>query len=265
MSGSRGIPVECSACGYQFKVPLDFAGKEGRCPSCKDPVRVPALAEEASPAPSYPTSPDAALSSGGVALRLVLYSLAMALLFMVFAIGSGAPPRSGGEFFGLLALSVVLGCSFGGAKSVERVAQRFPPSYQRDLAASALAGVVALGGFSLFLLVVFRLAGDTKGDHDLVKNLNAAFALIGLPAAAICFGRLRSYSFGRNLVVATGVATAAFAVVTMVLSEGTPSLGGLLSGLGAGVLFVGGATLAQQLLHRGVDLVWRKVRSESSE
>lgn len=44
------MKFSCSECGYEIRVPTSYAGKKGRCPSCKTLLRIPKVA----PKPSKP-------------------------------------------------------------------------------------------------------------------------------------------------------------------------------------------------------------------
>jgi hypothetical protein len=56
------ILVEC-ACGKSMRVPDHSAGKLGRCPECRQPVRVPGAADSPAPAPAAPKKAPAAVSA----------------------------------------------------------------------------------------------------------------------------------------------------------------------------------------------------------
>jgi pSer/pThr/pTyr-binding forkhead associated (FHA) protein len=56
MSSAERIKFTCDGCGYLIRVPLSYAGKKGKCPTCKAVVRIP-TAEAAAAADIPPTNP----------------------------------------------------------------------------------------------------------------------------------------------------------------------------------------------------------------
>ncbi|HQU46767.1 MAG TPA: hypothetical protein PK867_28445, partial [Pirellulales bacterium] len=58
------IQVVCPSCKTNFKVSDQFAGKQGPCPKCKAPIRIPKADAVDAPAPAAPTGKQAAKQAG---------------------------------------------------------------------------------------------------------------------------------------------------------------------------------------------------------
>ncbi len=59
------VPVQCTECGYQFRVPDEYAGKRGRCPKCRAMLSVPPSVGREHALGMEEGSPDGFVSGGG--------------------------------------------------------------------------------------------------------------------------------------------------------------------------------------------------------